>query len=280
MPDEFALRDFLKRAFQVDLPIRGGDGNEATPVVVAAPALPAAVEVMAVVLRCLGVARRIGWRLVDLEIVSPEKKLVRAGIETLQLVDQQYVVLREGVYFALDALATDSTSIDLPAPRDFVDPRSGVRLPTQLGWLHFFNATDDELQKPGLGSSVSYAGLRIEAMVSVYDNGQPLPSEDLADQRVVAEYAEVVSALIDASPGATVKHEARFLDPAGGHRCLMTIIDLPGSQMTSALLTTRRGCFVKARITFDATEAAIARMAHESIEAFVEAVRPAAARAS
>ena len=85
MPDEFALRDFLKRAFQVDLPIRGGDGNEATPVVVAAPALPVAVEVMAVVLRCLGVARRIGWRLVDLEIVSPEKKLVaRAGIETLR----------------------------------------------------------------------------------------------------------------------------------------------------------------------------------------------------
>ena len=50
--------------------------------------------------------------------------------------------------------------------------------------------------------------------------------------------------------------------------------------MTSVLLTARRGCFVKARITFDATEAAIARMAHESIEAFVEAVHPADALAS
>jgi hypothetical protein len=89
-----------------------------------------------------------------------------------------------------------------------------------------------------------------------------------------------VTAALQANPGGSVKHQAVFRDPAGEHRCLMSIIDLPGTQLTAALLTVSRGRFVKARITFDATEATIARMAHESIEAFVDAVRPPVARTS
>ena len=280
MPDDGTLREFLKRSFQVDLPIRGGDGNRATPIVVETPVLQAAVDVMAAVLRCVGVARRVGWRLLDFEVVSSADQLVRAGIETVRFEDGKVVSQLEGFYFVLAALPSDSTAIDLPAARGFVDPRSGVHLPMQLGWMHLHAMTDNEPLQHGLGWTVAYAGLSIEGTCYIYDHGDPVSSDTLADARVAGEFNDVVTTALQAAPGASVKHQAVFRGPTGEQRCLMAILDLPGSELTAALLTVSRGCFVKARITFDATEAIIARMAHESIEAFVDAARPPAARAS
>lgn len=280
MADEGTLRDFLKRTFGIELPISGGDGNQASPIVIEAPVLQSAVEVMRTVLSCIGLARQVGWRLVELEVLAPDDKLVRAGIETIQVEDGEPGAQREGLYFVLEALPGGSTAIDLPPPREFVDRRSGVQLPTQLGWLHFHDVTDNEPRQPGLGWTLSYTGLRMEGTIYIYDHGTPLTSDALGEERVIGEFNDVVAAVLQANPGGSVKHQAVFRDPAGVHRCLMAIIDLPGTQMTAALLSVSRGCFVKARITFDATEAAIARMAHESIEAFVDAVRPPAARAS
>jgi hypothetical protein len=57
-------------------------------------------------------------------------------------------------------------------------------------------------------------------------------------------------------------------------------MDLPGDSMSAVLLTTRNGCFVQARLTFDATERQFGRMAHESMQAFVDAVRPQPTTAS
>ena len=61
--------------------------------------------------------------------------------------------------------------------------------------------------------------------------------------------------------------------PSGRGRCLLAILDVPGDSMSAVLLSARNGCFVKARVTFDATERHFGRMAHESMEAFVDAVR-------
>jgi len=199
---------------------------------------------------------------------------VRADIETVALHEHEVVNEKEARYFVLEALSADDTTFSLPAPRGFVDPRSGLRLPCQLGWLHLNGATDNEPDRPGLGWSVAYDSLAAQGTVYVYDRGGRLDSEDVESARVVEEFRLAVADEIDATPGSEVKHHALFNDPSGRGLCLLAILDLPGDSMSAVLLTISHGCFVKARILFDATEREFGRMAHESMEAFVNAVRP------
>lgn len=274
MPATETLRDRLLRDFGVDLPIRDGSGQEAEPIVVTAADLQEAVDTQIEVLRCLGEAHRVAWRLIGQELVSAVRKIVRVDIETVAPLEHEVVNRKEARYFLLEALSADGTTFSLPVPSGFADLRSGVRLPTQLGWLHLSGATDNEPDSPGLGWSVAYDSLAIQGTVYVYDKGERRNSADVESVRIVEEFRSAVADAIDVNPGAEIKHQAMFKDSSGRGRCLLAILDLPGDSMTAVLLTTSNGCFVKARITFDATEREFGRMAHESMEAFVDAVRP------
>jgi hypothetical protein len=274
MPATETLRDRLLREFGVDLPIRDGSGQQAEPIVVTAADLHEAVDTQMEVLRCLGEARRVAWRLIGLELVSAAPRVVRADIETVAPHEQEFVNRQEARYFVLEALSAEDTTFSLPAPSGFLDPRSGVRLPAQLGWLHLSGANDNEPDSPGLGWTVAYDSFAIQGTVYVYDKGERQDTDDVESARVAAEFRSAVADAIDVNPGAEVKHQAVFKDSSGRGRCLLAILDLPGDSMTAVLLTTSNGCFVKARVTFDATEREFGRMAHESMEVFVDAVRP------
>jgi hypothetical protein len=274
MPATETLRDRLLRESGVDLPIHDGSGEQAEPIVVTATDLQQAVDVQMEVLRRLGEARRAAWRLVGQEIFSPALKIVRADIETVAPHEHEVVIGKEARYFVLEALSADDTTFSLPAPRGFVDPRSGLRLPCQLGWLHLNAATDNEPDSPGLGWSVAYESFAIQGTVYVYDRGERQDTDDVESARVVAEFRSAVADAFRVNPAAELKHQAICKDSAGRGRCLLAILDLPGDSMSAVLMTTSNGCFVKARVTFDATEREFGRMAHESMEAFVDAVRP------
>jgi hypothetical protein len=269
-----SLRDRLLREVGVDLPIHGGSGEKSAPIVVMATDLQQAVDTQMEVLRCLGEARRVAWRLIGQEVVSSALKIVRADIETVGLQDHEVVNRKEACYFVVEALSADDTTFSLPAPSGFLDARSGLSLPCQLGWLHLSGGTDNESDSPGLGWSVAYESFAIQGTVYVYDRGERQETDDVESERVVAEFRSAVADAFSMNPAAELKHQAIFKDSAGRGRCLLAILDLPGDSMSAVLLTTSNGCFVKARITFDATEREFGRMAHESMEAFVEAVRP------
>ena len=177
----------------------------------------------------------------------------------------------------LEALPADAATTSLPSPSGFVDQRSGVGLPYQLGWLHLSGATDNEPDGPGLGWSVAYDSPGIQGTVYVYDRGETQESDDVESERVIDEFRSAVADALAVNPGAGVKHQAMFKDTSGRSRCLLAILDLPGESMSAVLLTVRNGCFVKARMTFDARMREYGRMAHESMEAFVDAVRPVTA---
>lgn len=274
MPAKETLRDRLIREFGVNLPIDDGSGEEAEPIVVTATDLQQAVDTQMQVLRWLGEARRVAWRLAGQEISALALKVVRADIETVTPHEHEVVSRKEAHYFVLQALSADDTTFSLPAPRGFVDPRSGLCLPCQLGWLHLSDATDNEPDSPGLGWSVAYDSLAVHGTVYVYDKGERQDTADVESARVVAEFRSAVADAFRVNPAAELKHQAIFKDSAGRGRCLLAILDLPGDSMSAVLLTTTNGCFVKARITFDATEREFGRMAHETMEAFVDAVRP------
>jgi hypothetical protein len=280
MSETETLRELLLTDLSTDLPIRGGSGSKAAPIVVTSPGLQPAVDAQMEVLRCLGAGRRVAWRLTGQEVVVPEQKLVRAAIETVAFADREVVTQQEGLYFVVEALPAHATTTSLPAPSGFVDPRSGVPLPYQLGWLHLSGATDNEPDNPGLGWTVAYDALAIKGIVCVYDQRARLTSDDVGSDRVIEEFRTAVGEALGVNPGAEVKHQAMFRDPSGRGRCLLAILDVPGDSMSAVLLSARNGCFVKARVTFDATERHFGRMAHESMEAFVDAVRPGPAMTS
>ena len=247
MPATETLRERLLREFGVDLPIRDGSGHEVEPIVVTAGDLQEAVDTQMDVLRCLGEAHRVAWRLKGQELVSAERKIVRADIETVAPHEHEIVSGNEARYFVLEALSADCTTFSLPVPTGFADPRSGVRLPAQLGWLHLSDATDNEPDSPGLGWSVAYDSLAIQGTVYVYDRGARLRTDDIESARVVDEFRAAVADAFSVNPTAELKHQVMFKESSGRARCYLAILDLPGDSMSAVLLTTSNGCFVKAR---------------------------------
>lgn len=274
MPTTKPLREQLRAAFGVDLPVRGGRGTAAAPIVIAAAQLQEAVDVQMQVLACLGMGSGAAWRLVGQEVVAPRERLVRAIVESIVMQDDEATTRHEAIYFIVEALPPGAAATALPSPSGFVDPRSGVRLPRQLGWLHLRGATDNEPHHPGLGFTVAYESRGMHGTVSVYDRQECRESDDVDSERVVDEFRAAVAGVIGANPGARIRHQALFKDSHGDGRCLLAILDLPDATMSAVLLTVAGGCFVQARLTFDATDRESGRMAHETMEAFVDAVRP------
>jgi hypothetical protein len=268
-----SLRERLLEAFGEDLPIHGGSGLESAPIVVTAGDLQDAVDVQTRVLHWLGRGSGAAWRLTGLAVVEPEHRVVRATIESIVARGHEVVAHKEAIYFVLEALPTDAATMSLPAPSGFVDPRSGVQLPIQLGWLHLSHATDNEPGSPGLGWSVTYESLAIKGTVYVYARGERLDTDDVESARVVEEFRSAVADALDEHPGAEIKHQAIFRDAAGRGQCRLAILDLPGDSMSAVLLTALNGVFVKARMTFDTAEREFGRMAHESMQAFVDAIQ-------
>jgi hypothetical protein len=241
--------------------------------VVTAGDLQHAVDVQMRVLQCLSKGSRAAWHLTGLEVVEPKQSVVRATIESIVARGPEVVAHREAIHFVLEALPRDAATTSLPAPSGFVDPRSGVRLPFQMGWLHFCRATDNEPASPGLGWSVAYESLAITGTVYVYDRGERLATDDVESARVAQEFRVAVADALGADPGGELKHQAMFRDSSQRGRCLLAILDLPGDSMSAVLLTASSGSFVKMRLTFDASEREFGRMAHQSMEAFVDAIR-------
>lgn len=280
MPEPASLQEFLTREFGVDLPIRGGPGTQAAPIVVTTTDLQQAVDVQIQVLQLLAKARRVAWRLTAQEVVAHVGRTVQTTIDTVAYANSQVVTQREAIHFLLEALPDDGTSIALPMASGFVDSRSGVQLPHQLGWLHLQSAIDNESASPGLGWSVAYTALTLQGTVQIYDRGARLTSEDVEAEPFITEFGTAVADALAVSPGALVKHQAVFRDASGRGQCLLAILDVPGDSMSAVLLTVLNGCFVKARLTFDATERQFGQMAHESMEAFVAAIRPGPTKSS
>lgn len=267
-----SLRERLRNEFGVELPIHGGPGLESAPIVVTVRDLQDAVDVQMRVLDCMGKGSGAAWRLIGQEVVAPEQGVVRAAIESLVARDQEIVTRQEDIYFVLMALPRGAATTSLPTPGGFVDPRSGVRLPSQLGWLHLTGAIDNEPASPGLGWSVAYGAPVMQGTVCVYDRQERNLADAVESQRVIDEFRSAVVDALSANPAAELKHQALFKDSSGRGLCHLAILDLPGNSMSAVLLTALNGCFVKMRLTFDATEKQFGRMAHESMEAFVDAV--------
>lgn len=275
MSDSKTLHDILLEDFSLDLPIHGGTGKKASPIVITSPTLQEAVDVQMQVLRCLGMGRGVAWRVIEQEVLQSSAKTVSVGIETMQFTERKVTIRKEGCYFVLDALRPGANACSLPEPSGFRDPRSGFKLPYQLAWLHFQNATDDEPQYPGLGTSVAFGGLGIKATIYIYATAIPPPLDaSVESERVIDEFQTAVGDALGMNEGATVLSSGLVSGTAGSPSFALAVLQLSDEAPSWVILTAREGFFVKARITCKGKDSHILQMAQESIGALMQEIHP------
>ncbi len=273
MSDAVNLHDLLFEDFGVDLPIRGGAGEKTSPVIVSAPTLQAFVDVQMEVLRCIGLGRRVAWRLLEQEVLHSTERTVRAHIETIQFTELEIVTHRLGYHFVVESLVPGEDVNNLPEPIGFRDSRSKVRLPYQLGWLHFTNITDHESVTPGLGTSAAFAGLDIKATVYVYASADPPPlGVGVESERAIDEFRTAVGDVLRVNEGAEVNGSRFVHGAAGAPLFAVALLKLSDDVKTWVILTVKDGVFVKGRVTYSAEEFRVHQMALESIVALMSEI--------
>lgn len=268
---EIPLRLRLNADFGVELDIEGGTGKKTAPIIVTSRTVEEAVATQMQVLRCLGKGRRIAWRLLGQKAADIAPNAVRTLIETVQFIGDEVITQQEGSYFVLEALPGGYSSA-VPAAHGFEDPDSGLRLPHELGWLHYDGFTDYEQQAPGMGCSGAYGGFGVKGTVYVYRGGCPADVDGVEVEPVRQEFARAVAQLVDMNAGAKQERDDVVRDSAGQARYLYAQFELADRSVSSILLTTRLGRYVKFRMTWEGPDAKIHQLAMDSLRATMRAI--------
>lgn len=95
------LRQVLKADFDIDYPISGGMGNSIdNPIIIHRQIPNDYTSVEYGILRCLGVGRRIEWKIVLQTLLEHNGRMVdRIKIETTQTTEDEVITQIENYYF-------------------------------------------------------------------------------------------------------------------------------------------------------------------------------------
>lgn len=270
---EGSWRERFREDFGIDLPISGGGGGRESHVIVTANTPQHAVDVQAAFLRCLGRGQRVAWRYISQELRSEPVRSARVQIERVELTDREVITEHVSYYFTWEGPAAESASSIPPVPSGYLDPRSGLMLPYELGWLHLDSVTDNEPDQYGLGVTVAYGGFGCRATVYLYDGGQHVDSAD--QDRLEAEFKRAVGDAVQVVDGASIRGAWRVPGDAGKEGWRLAILDLPDGQLSAVILGAARGVFVKGRVTWQANEEKLHDIGHECVRAIMERIGPA-----
>jgi hypothetical protein len=194
------LRSLAKRDCGLNLKITGGFGGSANdPIIVTSldPVEAASTEMLA--LRCIGKGRGILWRTLARTMSEVGGKwLMQVKIETKAINGTEIVKQRENYYF--DVAAADPGHKGLPPAPGFIDPKTGLKLAYEVGWLHLDGVTNNEAENPGLGYSVAYAAPGLKVTVFVYDRGNAVIPSELDAKIAKSEFNSAVSDMLTVIP--------------------------------------------------------------------------------
>jgi hypothetical protein len=124
---------------------------------------------------------------------------------------------------------------------------SGLIFPFEIGWLHFDNSENNESHSPGMGHGLHYKAPGIICSLYVYDRGRTGIPNDVRDDVIRKEFESATSEIATARPNFSA-----WPDQATRQDCLERFyrIGVAGQEVSLLLLTTSRGPFVKARMTW------------------------------
>jgi hypothetical protein len=253
--DETALREQIKRDFGFDLPIGSGSASSRDdPLVILAsdPHEVALTEML--LLRCFGEVFEKLWRVrARVAMEGRWRHVEQVKVETKQLTATEVVTEETNHYFDVSALIAgkDAGSHDLRQAfmPYYVDPATGILFPYEIGWMHFDKAVENEAAHPGLGLTISYAALNIQASVYVYSrNIEPFPAMFDLDF-VSAEFDAAASDLLGFNSDGRSADDRTLAVSGGGTSYLWQAFEIGAHQSALALTTARRN-YVKLRMTW------------------------------
>ena len=97
---QFSIRDMLKRDLNVDLPISGGTGKSADPVVVESAAGKEYQRVETDFIKCDCLGRRVKWEFLKRESLESEgRKIEKVKIKTQAMTQEEVISQIENYYF-------------------------------------------------------------------------------------------------------------------------------------------------------------------------------------
>ncbi|MCL2429829.1 MAG: hypothetical protein FWD12_11405 [Alphaproteobacteria bacterium] len=249
MIEESNLHDLLLGGLGIELPIRGGyGGSRQDPIVITARDADGVALARLLTLHAVGRGRGIFWRTVAQILLGDEwPGIEQFKVETVQLTETQMITRTENFYFDVSAAMAARrrwTSPPVIAHHDV----SGLTFPFEIGWLHFDKGENNELDTPGLGHSLGYTAPGIACSLYVYDRGLATVPDDVTNSVVQDEFEEAAREIATYRPD----FEALVEQPAPSQDCLERYYRVgdAGRQASLLWLTTSRGRFIRARVTW------------------------------
>jgi hypothetical protein len=249
MIEERTLHDLLLGGLGIELPIRGGyGGSRQDPIIITAPDVDGVALARLLTLDALGRGRGIFWRTVAQTLLGDEwPGIEQFKIETVRLTETQMITRTENFYFDVSAVIAARRRWQSPQVIAHHDV-SGLTFPFEIGWLHFDRSENNELDTPGLGHSLGYKAPGIVCSLYVYDRGRTSVPADVTSAVVQEEFEEAAQEIAMHRPD----FEALADQPAPTQDCLERYyrVGEAGRQASMLWLTTSRGRFVRARVTW------------------------------
>ena len=112
--DHMDLRQLIKSDFDIDFPISGGTGNSHdNPIVIHKQVPNDYVSVEYGILRCLGIGRRIEWKVIQQSLIEHDgRKFDQLKIETKETTESEVVTQIENYYFDITECFGSSWTIN------------------------------------------------------------------------------------------------------------------------------------------------------------------------
>jgi hypothetical protein len=242
------LHDLLLGGLGTELPIRGGYGcSREDAIIITKPDADGVALTRLLTMQALGRGRGVYWRTIANTLLGDQwPGIEQFKIETVRLTETQIITRTENFYFDVSEMITARRRWESPAVIVHQDI-SGLLLPFEIGWLHFGNAENHELQTPGQGHRLSYNAPGIECSLSMYDRGLADIPDDIADAVIQEEFEKAAREI---STHRTDLEASSDVPPR--QDCLERYYRVgdAGRQASLLSLTTSRRRFIKTRVTW------------------------------
>lgn len=131
------LKDILEEDFRVELPISGGFGNSIdNAIIIHRDGMNDYVGTEHFILKCLGIGRRVEWKILKQELLSyNNKKIDRISIETKQLIESKTITQVENYYFDI----TDCLEIEIQQEKSFNEEKTLAQIKERILTLERLN---------------------------------------------------------------------------------------------------------------------------------------------
>lgn len=239
-----SLRDMLKRDFGLDIKIAGGNGQSRDdPIIILNSNQFDASMTEMHILRAIGKGRGILWRTVKrISLENNRVSTEQIKIETKEVTPSEIITQLENYYFDVSKATVPGKL--LPKVITYLDSRTKLGLPYELGWLHYDGMTDNEPTDAGLGQSIYYGAPGIKATIYVYDKDIIEIPSDIDSSVVRNEFEVAVSDFMEINPVAS-----SFSGLSKSKTLLLQSFKID-DDIGVVALGVFRGKFIKLRITY------------------------------